>query len=180
MREFNSTEEAFGRNILKSMFFLLNTIYNEWKNRIKDYHLINLLNIIVIFVVTGMCSKDGYHDISRLDILTRKSLRYQHHRENYLESLEQGIIPSGLKLKNWKRSRQYYLCLLTYLVLNEAEEKLVEELLIESEKSIASVETKIQLEMKDRNTNDFLRERREIDRNHAQFKHQLEQRRIKK
>ena len=65
----------------------------------KDYHLINLLNIIVIFVVTGMYSKDGYHHISRLDILTRKSLRYQHHRENYLESLQQGIIPSGLKLK---------------------------------------------------------------------------------
>ena len=68
---------------------------------------------------------------------------------------------------------------MTYLVLNEAEEKLVEEL-VESEKITASVETKIQLEMKDRNTNDFLRERREIDRNHAQFKHQLEQRRIKK
>ena len=38
----------------------------------------------------------------------------------------------------------------------------------------------IQLEMKDRNTSDFLRERREIDRKHAQFKHQLKQRRIKK
>ena len=93
-----------------------------------------------------------------------------------------GIIPSGLKLKKkpailpvsvdfkekWK------------LVLNEAEKKLVEELLVESEKIIASVETQIELEMKDRNTNDFLRERREIDRNHAQFKHHLEQRRIKK
>ena len=38
----------------------------------------------------------------------------------------------------------------------------------------------IQLEMKDRNTSDFSRERREIDRKHAQFKRQLKQRRIKK
>ena len=96
----------------------------------KDYHLINLLNIIVIFVVTGICSKDGYHHISCLDILTRKSSRCQHHRENYLENLQQGIIISSLKLKKkpailpvsadfeekWK------------LILNEVEKKLVEEL----------------------------------------------------
>ena len=37
-----------------------------------------------------MCSKDGYHHVSHLDILTQKSLRYEHHRENYLESLQQG------------------------------------------------------------------------------------------
>ena len=38
---------------------------------------------------------------------------------------------------------------------------------------------KIQLEMKDRNISEFLKERRKIDRNHAQFKHKLEQGRIK-
>lgn len=32
--------------------------------------------------------------------------------------------------------------------------------------------------MKDRNTSDFLKERRKIDRKHAQFKYQLEQKRI--
>ena len=51
--------------------------------------------------------------------------------------------------------------------LNEAEQKLVEELLVESEKIIASIETQIQLEMKDRNTNDFSKVRWEIYRNHA-------------
>ena len=35
-----------------------------------------------------MCPKDTYHDVSRLDILTQKCLRYQHHRDNYLESLQ--------------------------------------------------------------------------------------------
>ena len=52
-------------------------------------------------------------------------------------------------------------------------EKLVEELLIESEKIIASIETQIQFEMKDRNLSDFLRQLWEIDRKHAQIKHQL-------
>ena len=96
--------------------------------------------------------------------------------------MQQGIIPLGLKLKKkpailpasidfeekWK------------LILNEAEKKLIEELLVEPEKFIVSIEAQIQLEMKDRNTNDFLRELREIDRNpnNPQSKHQLEQRRI--
>ena len=52
-----------------------------------------------MFVVNGMSSKDGYHHVSRLDGSTEKSLRYQHHRENYLESLQQRIISSGVKLK---------------------------------------------------------------------------------
>ena len=65
----------------------------------KDYHLINLFNVIVMFLANGMCSKDGYHHISSLDILSQKSLRYQHHRENYFESFQQAIVPSGLKLK---------------------------------------------------------------------------------
>ena len=66
------------------------------------------------------------------------------------------------------------------LILKESQKKLVKELLVELEKIIASVETPIQIEMKDRNTSDFLREPREIDRKHAHFQHQLEQRRIKK
>lgn len=37
----------------------------------------------------------------------------------------------------------------------------------------------IQLEMKDRNISERRKERRKINRNHAQFKHKLEQRRIK-
>ena len=46
-----------------------------------------------------MWPKDGYQHVPQLDILTQKFLRYEPHRENYLESLQQEIIPSGLKLK---------------------------------------------------------------------------------
>ena len=33
-----------------------------------------------------------------LDYLYQNSLSYQHHRENYLTSLLEGLIPSGLKI----------------------------------------------------------------------------------
>ena len=84
-----------------------------------------------------MCSKDGYHNVSSLDILTQKFLRYQHHRENYLESLQQEIISSGLKLKKkpviLRVSAGFEEKL--KLILKKSEKKLVEKLLVESEKS---------------------------------------------
>ena len=58
-----------------------------------------LFNVIVIVLVNDMSSKDGYHYVSRLDILTQKSLRYKHHRENYVESFHQEIISLGVKLE---------------------------------------------------------------------------------
>ena len=48
------------------MLFLLNVIYNEWKNRMKDYHLINLT-----FAVNDMWLKYRYHHVWHLDILLR-------------------------------------------------------------------------------------------------------------
>ena len=58
-------------------------------------------------------------------------------------------------------------------VLEEAEKKLVEELLGESEKIIDSIETQIQLEIKDKNP-------LKLKRNHAEIKYRLEQRKSKK
>ena len=53
------------------------------KIRMKDYQLINLFNVVLIFVINGMCPKDAYHDVSSLDILAQKYLRYQHHRDSF-------------------------------------------------------------------------------------------------
>ena len=36
---------------------------------------------------------------SHLDYLYQKSLRYKHHRENYVTSLLEGFIPKGLRIK---------------------------------------------------------------------------------
>ena len=37
--------------------------------------------------------------LSQTDILFQKSIRYSHHKENYLRSLQEGIPPVGLNLK---------------------------------------------------------------------------------
>ena len=46
-------------------------------------------------MVNGMVVFDGN---TYLDYLYQKSLRYQHHRENYLNSLLEGLIPFGLRI----------------------------------------------------------------------------------
>ena len=40
---------------------------------------------------------DGH---SQLENLLQKSLRHHHLSENYIQSLREGVIPTGLKLKN--------------------------------------------------------------------------------
>ena len=86
---------------------------------------------------------------SHLDVLFQKSLRYNHHKENYQISLSDGIIPSGLRIKKelafvpvtedfhseWNS------------VLFEAEKRLVRLLLRESEKVIAKIEVEFDLEI---------------------------------
>ena len=39
------------------------------------------------------------NDGSHLDHLFQKSLRYHNHKENYKITLQEGIIPTGLKIK---------------------------------------------------------------------------------
>ena len=79
-----------------------------------------------------MAIQDG--GMSQLDILLQKLLRYKHHRENYIQSLEEKVIPWGLKINkkpafapisenfmiNWKN------------ILRRAEYSLVQLLLTES------------------------------------------------
>ena len=87
--------------------------------------------------------------LSHLDLLLQKSLRYKHHKENYLYSLEHDIIPSGLKInkkpafipvsndftERWNN------------ILRSAEEKLVNLLLLESDNVIDDLQTKIKEEL---------------------------------
>ena len=105
------------------------------KIRMKDYQLINLFNVVVIFVINGMCPKDAYHDVSSLDILAQKYLRYQHHRDSFFlkfatwycfigfetQKKTPAILPVSVDFEEkWK------------LILNEAQKKLAEKLLVES------------------------------------------------
>ena len=87
--------------------------------------------------------------LSHLDLLLQKSLQYKHHKENYLYSLEHGIILSGLKInkkpafipvsndftERWNN------------ILRSAEEKLVNLLLLESDNVTDDLQTKIKEEL---------------------------------
>ena len=84
-----------------------------------------------------------------MDILLQKSLRFKHHRENYIQSLEKKVIPSGLKINkkpafapisqdfmnNWKN------------ILRRAEYSLVQLLLTEFQKVIKKLDSDIENEL---------------------------------
>ena len=38
--------------------------------------------------------------LSRMNLLLKNSIRYNHHKQNYERSLFEGIIPKGLKINN--------------------------------------------------------------------------------
>ena len=114
----------------------------------KDYPVITLNLYIILTLVNRMVIQDG--GMSHLDILLQKSLRYKHHREDYTQSLEEKVIPSGLKINkkpafapisedfmiNWKN------------ILRRAEYSLVQLLLTESQKVIKKLDSDIENELR--------------------------------
>ena len=94
----------------------------------KVYHLI----VLCIFLIKGMVTFDGN---SHLDLVFQKALRYSRHRENYKESLQNGVIPPGLRIKKQPAfiptTEDFYIKWDS--ILYDAERKLVELLLVESE-----------------------------------------------
>ena len=61
----------------------------------KDYPVITLNLHIILTLVIRMVIQDG--GMSLLDRLLQKSLRYKHHRENYIQSLEERVYTSGIE-----------------------------------------------------------------------------------
>ena len=129
-------------------------------------------------MVNGMAVFDGN---THLDQLYQKSLRYQHHGENYLTSLLEGLTPSGLKINKrptfesvtddfqnqWNS------------VLHDAEKSLVKLLLKESENVVAKVQSEIELEILDSQTT-YEATLERLEQKHAKFKQNLEKRQDKK
>ena len=118
---------------------------------------------------------------THLDYLYRKSLRYQHHRENYLTSLLEGLIPSGLKIN---KRPAFELVTDEFenqwnSVLYDAEKRLVKLLLGESENVVAKVQSEIELEILDSETTYEVTLER-LEQKHTKFKQNLEKRRDKK
>ena len=144
----------------------------------KDLRVITFLVIILYHMINGMVVFDGN---THLDYLYQKSLRYQHHRENYLTSLLEGLIPSGLRINKrpafesvsdefenkWNS------------VLYDAEKRLVKLLLKESENVVAKVQSEIELGILDSATAYEVTLER-LEQKHANYKQNLEKRRDKK
>ena len=51
----------------------------------------------IVYMMNEIVIRNGW--LSETDILFQKSIRYSHHKENYLRSLQEGIPPVGLRLK---------------------------------------------------------------------------------
>ena len=66
----------------------------------KTYRMISF-NICFILYVFKLVNRMVLPERSttHLDHLLQKSLRYQHHKENYIQSMHEGNIPNGLQLK---------------------------------------------------------------------------------
>ena len=114
---------------------------------------------------------------SHLDLLFQKALRYEHHRENFRESLSNNVTPFGLRIKKapaivpvnedfhikWQK------------ILKSAEKELIELLLLESETIIA----KIQFEV-DNSVNALFPEDQEGVINHLKEKNHKLKEKLKK
>ena len=150
------------------------------KDKMKACPLINLVILVlhkVLLLAHGMVLHG--ETLSHLDLLVQKSLRYKHHKLNYIQSLEKGVIPSGLKIEKkatfqpvsedfeakWNS------------ILHNAERNIVELLLYESEKVIAKIQVEIQAEVNEKNPEKFERKYAELEGQHSLFQRKLDQRR---
>ena len=61
----------------------------------KDYPVITLILHVIVTLVIRMVIQDG--GMSLLERLLQKSLRYKHHRENYIKSLEERVYTSRIE-----------------------------------------------------------------------------------
>ena len=117
--------------------------------------------------------------ISQLDILLQKSLRYKYHMENYIPSLEEKVIPSGLKMN---KKPAFAPILENFMVkwkniLSRAEENLVELLLTGSQKVIKKLDSDIENELQNSGYENRDQVYLGLGRKHTGFNKILEKRR---
>ena len=120
----------------------------------KACPLINLV-ILVLHKVLPLANGMVLHrkTLSHLDLLVQKSLRYKHHKLNYIQSLEEGIIPSGLKIKKklaFQQMSEDFEAKWKSILYN-AERNIVELLLYKAEKVIATIQVETQAEVNEKN-----------------------------
>ena len=120
-----------------------------------------------------------FHGNSHLDLAFQKVLRYSHHRENYKKSLQNGVIPPGLRIKKqpafMPTTEDFYIKWDS--ILYDAERKLVELLLVESEKVVAKIEIGINNQLIEEYSTEASKKREELERRNQQYRRELQQHR---
>ena len=85
---------------------------------------------------------------SHLNLLFQKGIRDKHHQENFRESLANGIAPVSLRLKKAPEmvpvTEDFHINLNE--ILKDRERKLIELLLVESEKVIAKIQLDVDVD----------------------------------
>ena len=149
----------------------------------KACPLINLIISVlhnVLPVANGMVLHGG--TFSHLELLVQRSLRYKHHKLNYIQSSEEGIIPSGLKIRKKPAfqpvSKDFEVKWNS--ILYNAERNVVDLLLYEAEKVIAKIQVEIQEIVNEKNPENFERRYAELERQPSHSQRKLYQRRRKK
>ena len=129
----------------------------------------------VLLLANGMV-RPG-ETLSHLDLLLQKSLRFNHHKLNYIQSLGEGVIPSGMKIKKKPAFQPVSEDAEVKLnsILCNAERNVVELLLYEAENVIAKIQVEIQEEVNEKNSEKFERNYAELERQHSYFQKKLDQ-----
>ena len=130
-----------------------------------------MLHIIIVVPhsVDGMVLQDG--TLSYLDLLIQKSVHYKH-KENYIKSLEEVIMPSGLQIKK----KPAFLPISKdfeskwNVIMYEAEKNIINLLIYESKQVIAKIEVEIQEESEEEDLNRFRKKINQLENNHANFR----------
>ena len=141
--------------------------------------MVHYLTIIYTTLVIGM----AYIEVnSHLDLLFHKALRYEHHRENFRESLSNNVTPFGLRIKKapatvpvnedfhvkWQK------------ILKSAEKELIELLLLESETIIAKIQFEVDNSVNPLFPGDQEEVRKHLKDKNGKLKEKLKKRREKK
>ena len=106
----------------------------------KSVYFMIIYILLTISSIEGMSlMNDG---TQRPERLLYKTMRYQHHRQNYVESMRTETVPKGLRIKKAPAfepiSKNFYIG--WDEVLYNAEKNLIELLLHESSKVVAKLE----------------------------------------
>ena len=129
--------------------------------------MINLV-ILVLHNVLPLANGMVLHGetLLHLDLLVQKSLRYKHHKLNYIQSLDECVMQSGLKIKKKPafQSVSEDFEVKWNSILYNAEGNIVELLLHEAEKVIAKMQVEIQEEVNEKNPEKFERKYVKLER----------------